>query len=100
MPMIEGHCGLEETAWKILAPLSAPYVKCTISSPYGRNSARCLRCGLFGGVFLKTLRQIRALPDAIGAHACECEHPEMRRLPGGVYSCPACGSEVLPVSPP
>jgi ribosomal protein L37AE/L43A len=32
--------------------------------------------------------------------ACECGHPEMRRLPDGVYWCPACGSEVPPVSPP
>jgi hypothetical protein len=67
--------------------------------PYGRNSASCLRCGLFSGEFLETLRQISALPDAIGAHACECGHPEMRRLAGGVYRCPACGSEVLPVRP-
>ncbi|CAN5861811.1 hypothetical protein BH18ACT11_BH18ACT11_27250 [soil metagenome] len=68
--------------------------------PYGRNSTFCPRCGLFDGVFLKTLRQIIALPDAIGAYACECGHPDMRRLPDDVYWCPACGSEVLPVSPP
>lgn len=26
-----------------------------------------------------------------------CGHPEMRRLPDGVFHCPACGSEVLPI---
>ena len=26
----------------------------------------------------------------------ECGHPEMCRLPDGVFHCPACGSEVLP----
>src|SRR3712207_7132400 len=34
---------------------------------------------------------------AVGAHACECGHPEMRCLPDGVYHCPSCGSEVLPI---
>ena len=45
---------------------------------------------------LEALRQIIFLPDALGNHACECRHPEMRRLPDGVFWCPACGSEVLP----
>jgi hypothetical protein len=45
---------------------------------------------------LLTLHQIVALPDALGRHACDCGHPEMRLLPDGVYWCPACGSEVLP----
>ena len=43
---------------------------------------------------LRTLEQIVSLPDALGKHACECGHPEMRHLPGGVFHCPACGSEV------
>jgi ribosomal protein L37AE/L43A len=43
--------------------------------------------------------RISKLPDAVGGHACECGHPEMRRLPDGVYWCPACGSEVMPISP-
>ena len=43
-----------------------------------------------------TLRQIAALPVAIGAHACDCGHPEMRLLPNGIYRCPACDTEVLP----
>jgi len=46
---------------------------------------------------LLTLEQIIALPDALGKHACECSHPEMSPLPDGVFHCPACGSEVLPI---
>jgi hypothetical protein len=64
----------------------------------GYDSARCVSCG--GSVdaeLLATLRAIMALPDALGAHACECGHPEMRRLPDGMFHCPACGSEVLPL---
>jgi ribosomal protein L37AE/L43A len=47
---------------------------------------------------LETLEQIVSLPDAIGRHACECGHPEMRHLADGVLWCPGCGSEVLPFS--
>lgn len=65
--------------------------------PYGRNSTSCPQCGRFDGVLLETLQEIIALPDAVGAHACECGHPEMRCLPDGVYRCPACGLEVLPI---
>jgi hypothetical protein len=50
--------------------------------PHGRDSVVCPRCGRLAWVVLKTLREISALPDAMGAHACECGHPEMRRLPG------------------
>jgi len=47
---------------------------------------------------LETLRSISALPDVLGKHACEeCGHPEMRYLPDGVFHCPACGSEVVPI---
>lgn len=42
------------------------------------------------------LGKIVSLPDAVGSHACECGHPEMRLLPGNVFWCPACGSEVVP----
>ena len=61
----------------------------------------CVRCGscalpLLGSV-LETLRDIAGLPDALGAHACECGHPEMRKLPDGVFHYPACGLEVLPI---
>lgn len=64
----------------------------------GQDSARCSSCGcLLYGDMLKTLEQIAALPDALGGHACDCGHPEMRRLPDGVFRCPACGAEVLPL---
>jgi ribosomal protein L37AE/L43A len=64
----------------------------------GRESVRCESCGCFlGGTTLEVLREIVGLPDALGSHACECGHPEMHRLPDGVFHCPACGSEVLPI---
>jgi ribosomal protein L37AE/L43A len=64
----------------------------------GRESARCECCGwLLHGTTLEILQEIVGLPDALGSHACECGHPEMHRLPDGVFHCPACGSEVLPV---
>ena len=60
--------------------------------------AGCVSCGRdLEGAVLRFLEQLVALPDALGAHACECGYPEMRRLPDGVFHCPACGSEVLPV---
>ena len=70
-------------------------------SPYARDLAKCGSCGaVIGGGALLILRQIIALPEGMGEHACECGHPEMRRLPDAVYWCPACGSEVLPPKPP
>ena len=63
----------------------------------GPGLTDCDSCGrAFDGSILMTLNQIVALPDALGKHACECGHPEMRLLPDGVFRCPACGSEVLP----
>jgi ribosomal protein L37AE/L43A len=60
--------------------------------------ARCGSCGLpLLGSLLETLHDVVGLPDALGDHSCECGHPEMRRLPDGVFHCPACGSEVLPI---
>jgi ribosomal protein L37AE/L43A len=57
--------------------------------------AECDSCAhAVEGAVLRTLEQIVALPNALGRHACECGHPEMRHLPGGVFHCPACGSEV------
>lgn len=68
--------------------------------PVSRNSARCASCGcLLHGEVLQTLHQIASLPNALGDHACECGHPEMRHLPDGVFWCPACGAEVLPLEP-
>jgi ribosomal protein L37AE/L43A len=64
----------------------------------GHSSASCASCGgIVSGATLEALRQIIALPDALGNHACECGHPEMRRLPDGVIHCSDCGSEVLPL---
>jgi ribosomal protein L37AE/L43A len=64
----------------------------------GPDPAECDSCGRgVEGAVLRTLEQIVALPDALGEHACECGHPEMRHLPGGVFHCPACGSEVVPL---
>ena len=60
--------------------------------------AGCDYCDLcVEGAVFRTLEQIAALPDAPGAHPCECGHPEMRLLPDGVFHCPSCGSEVLPI---
>ena len=62
------------------------------------GSARCTSCkGSLDAELLSTIRQIRTLPEALGSHPCEeCGHPEMRKLPDGVFHCFACGSEVLP----
>ncbi len=63
----------------------------------GPDFARCGSCGMpLAGSMLETLGDITGLPDALGAHPCECGHPEMRELPDGVFHCPACRSEVLP----
>jgi len=63
------------------------------------GAARCTRCDRsISTQVLETLEQIASLPDAIGSYACECGHPEMRRLGDGVLWCPGCGSEVVPLS--
>ncbi len=65
---------------------------------FSGNAVRCDSCGcLLTPAVPETLREIVQLPDALGSHACECEHPEMRLLPGDIYRCPACSAEVLPV---
>jgi hypothetical protein len=67
----------------------------------GSDLAGCDSCGLgFDGAIVGTLKQIVALPDTLGSHACECGHPEMRCLPDGTFHCPACGLEVLPIVGP
>jgi ribosomal protein L37AE/L43A len=77
--------------------LTCPFCEASELRPFGRNSARCEYCGgLLSGELLRALIDITGLADAVGLHACECGHPEMRRLPDGVYRCPACGSEVVP----
>jgi hypothetical protein len=45
---------------------------------------------------LQTLSKITGRPDAVGLHACECGHPEMRRLPDGVYRCPLAARRSSP----
>jgi ribosomal protein L37AE/L43A len=81
--------------------LRCPFCEVHELEPFGNDSARCPSCGaMLGGALLATLHQITALPLVIGRHACECGHPEMRLLPDGVYRCPACASEVTPVSQP
>jgi ribosomal protein L37AE/L43A len=67
--------------------------------PQAHSLASCAVCDcLFSGAVLKVLAQIAALPEAQGKHACEeCDHPHMRLLPDGVFHCPACGSEVVPI---
>jgi ribosomal protein L37AE/L43A len=78
--------------------LRCPFCEVGELEPTGHNAARCPSCGaVLSGPLLGTLVRITQLPDAIGRHACECGHPEMRRLPDGVYRCPACASEVTPV---
>ena len=53
------------------------------------RSADCESCRCtYGDVTVGTLKQIVALPDAMGKHACECGHPEMRSLPDGTFHCP------------
>ena len=64
----------------------------------GLEPARCDSCGFsVEDAMFGTIEQIAALPDALGSHACECGHPEMRRLPDGVFHCPSCGLEVYPI---
>ena len=81
--------------------LTCPFCEACELRPFGHNAVRCGSCGgILNGALLETLHQIAGLPDAVGRHACECGHPEMRHLPDDVYWCPACGSEVLPVTAP
>ena len=79
--------------------LRCPFCEVHELEPSGHGSARCPSCGaILSGGLVETLLQITALPLAVGRHACECGHPEMRLLPDGVYRCPACASEVTPIS--
>ena len=79
--------------------LVCPFCEVGELKPSAQHSAKCDLCSSsVGGAMLQALRQIAALPDALGAHACEeCSHPEMRLLPDGVFHCSGCGSEVLPL---
>ena len=78
--------------------LVCPLCEVSRLRPSSPDSMRCQSCGAHvQGSMLSTLRSISALPDALGSHACECGHPEMRLLPDGTYHCPGCGSEVVPL---
>ena len=78
-------------------PVICPFCETDELRPAGPSLARCGGCeAVLGGELLKVLVLIHALPDALGRHACECGHPEMRRLPDGVFLCPACRAEVTP----
>ena len=62
---------------------------------------RCSACACaLGAAVRETIIEIASLPDAAGRHPCECGHPEMLAIPGGVFHCPACRSEVLPPASP
>jgi ribosomal protein L37AE/L43A len=75
-----------------------PFCEMDQLGPSGHDFLCCASCGgLLSGAMLETLRQITSLPEGLGSHACECGHPEMRRLPDGVFHCPACSLEVLPL---
>ncbi len=66
--------------------LRCPFCEVYELVPFGRKAVRCISCGAtLTGPVLQTLQAIVDLPDARGSHACECGHPEMRRLPDGVY---------------
>ena len=82
---------LKSRAGSLVCPLCEGHRLCA----HGQDSARCTSCGaIVSRPTLEVLRQITDLPDAVGSHACECGHPEMRLLPDGTRHCPACGSEV------
>ena len=77
--------------------INCPFCEAGELTFLGVGFARCPSCGLpLVGSVLETLQEIVGLPDALGAHPCECGHPEMRVLPDGVFHCPSCASEVLP----
>ena len=96
----------KETAIRVPSPTASrldhiicPFCESGELVSRGPGFARCDSCGLpLLGSALESLRDIVDLPDALGVHACECGHPEMRRLPDGVFHCPVCGSEVLPAN--
>ena len=92
---------MTNTQTTVTRPLICPHCEVHKLVLAGGYSARCTSCRAFiAGPLLATLRGITTLPDAVGRHACECGHPEMRLLPDGVYRCPSCRAEILPVTAP
>ncbi len=51
------------------------------------------------GAVLRVLEQVVALPDALGAHACECGHPEMRRRLMGCFTARRAARRSSPLRP-
>jgi ribosomal protein L37AE/L43A len=93
---------MKRLSWRVSTTSSIVCPRCEIGevSAFGSTAASCDFCGrAVDERILESLRQIVSLPEAIGSHACECGYPEMRSLPDGVYHCPACGSEILPLNP-
>jgi hypothetical protein len=83
------------------APHRLPVLRVGRARPFGPGFTRCASCRLpLLGTALDTLVEVVSLPDALGAHACECGRPEMRVLPDGVFHRPACGAAVLPRQEP
>lgn len=78
--------------------IACPFCESGEMVSLGPGFAHCGSCRMpLLGSALEALREIVSLPEALGTHPCECGHPEMRRLPDGVFHCPARRSEVLPV---
>lgn len=102
VPATDGQPAME-TAMKFFSRTTSRSLTCPSCESgelvtLGLNGVRCDSRGYqVGAAALRTLRDIVGLPDALGGHPCECGHPEMRRLPDGVFHCPACRSEILPV---
>jgi hypothetical protein len=66
--------------------LCCPFCEVYDLERYGHSSLRCAsRDNFLTGTLLETLRHIVDLRDAIGSHACECGHPEIKRLPDAGY---------------
>jgi hypothetical protein len=89
---------MEDSTSAGLHPIRCPFCEVYGLEYFGNDSACCASCrGTLDAKLLSTTRRIQALPDALETHPCEERGPpEMRRLPDGVFYCPACGSEVLP----
>lgn len=67
---------------------------------HGHVAGKCDWCGcVVNKAAIETLWQLIDLPDALGSHACDCGHPEMRRSPDTVLQCPACGDKIYPSGP-
>jgi hypothetical protein len=83
-----------------LAPIALICPFCEVGElyPSSYNLTCCQSCGgRLHRLMLEILGHLATLPDTLRSHGCKCGHPEMRRLPDGVFHCPSRGSEVLPI---